>query len=38
MLGCNKFEKFKNKFKSFGWYVKSCDGHSFKDIDKNLKF
>ena len=28
----------KNKFKSFGWYVKSCDGHSFKDIDKNLNF
>ena len=26
-----------NKFKSFGWYVKSCDGHSFKDIEKNLK-
>ncbi len=25
------------KFKSFGWYVKSCDGHSFKDIEKNLK-
>ena len=27
----------KKKFQSFGWYVKRCNGHSFKDIDKNLK-
>ena len=27
----------KKKFESFGWVVKNCNGHSFKDIDKNLK-
>ena len=27
----------KKKIQSFGWIVKNCDGHRFKDIEKNLQ-
>ena len=27
----------RKKVESFGWHVRECNGHSFKDIAKNLK-
>ena len=27
----------KKKIETFGWYVKYCNGHSFNDIEKNLR-
>jgi transketolase len=30
-------EKLEKKISSFGWHVKRCDGHNFKDINKVFK-
>ena len=32
------FNNLEKMFKSFGWIVKKCDGHNFKDIRKKIQY